>query len=62
MTVDQRGAIAVFQALGFKPEALLGKHVKDRQGMAHDIVVLSQDVARFEAQMRAYGMNEALGG
>ncbi|MET3394768.1 MULTISPECIES: GNAT family N-acetyltransferase [Variovorax] len=61
MTVDQRGAIAVFQALGFKPEALLNKHVKDRQGLAHDLVVLSQDVARFEAQMRAYGMGEALG-
>ena len=59
MTVDQRGAIAVFQALGFRPEALLGKHVKDWQGLTHDLVVLSHDVARFEAQMRAYGMTEA---
>ncbi|WP_454906303.1 N-acetyltransferase family protein [Variovorax gossypii] len=61
MTVDQRSAIAVFQALGFRPEALLSKHVKDWQGVTHDLVVLSHDVARFEAQMRAYGMNEALG-
>ncbi len=61
MTVDQRGAIAVFQALGFRPEALLGKHVRDQKGQAHDIVVLSHDVAQFEAQMRAYGMTEALG-
>lgn len=59
MTVDQRSAIAVFQALGFRPEALLSKHVKDRQGVTHDLVVLSHDVARFEAQMRAYGMTEA---
>ena len=59
MTVDQRGAIAVFQALGFRPEALLSKHVKDRQGQAHDLVVLSHDVAQFEAQMRAYGVTEA---
>jgi RimJ/RimL family protein N-acetyltransferase len=59
MTVDQRGAIAVFQALGFRPEALLTKHVKDRQGQAHDLVVLSNDVAQFEAQMRAYGVTEA---
>ncbi|MBJ2157260.1 GNAT family N-acetyltransferase [Variovorax sp. IB41] len=59
MTVDQRGAIAVFQALGFRPEALLSKHVKDRQGQAHDLVVLSNDVAQFEAQMRAYGVTEA---
>ncbi|MDO9436225.1 GNAT family N-acetyltransferase [Hydrogenophaga sp.] len=62
MTVDQRGAIAVFQALGFRPEALLSRHVKDRRGVAHDLVVLSHDVARFEAQMRAYGMSEVLGG
>ncbi|MDP9993678.1 RimJ/RimL family protein N-acetyltransferase [Variovorax boronicumulans] len=59
MTVDQRSAIAVFQALGFRPEALLSKHVKDRQGVTHDLVVLSHDVAQFEAQMRAYGMTEA---
>ena len=59
MTVDQRGAIAVFQALGFRPEALLSKHVKDRQGQAHDLMVLSNDVAQFEAQMRAYGVTEA---
>lgn len=59
MTVDQRSAIAVFQALGFRPEALLSKHVKDRQGITHDLVVLSHDVAQFEAQMRAYGMTEA---
>lgn len=59
MTVDQRGAIAVFQALGFRPEALLSKHVKDREGRAHDLVVLCQDVAQVEAQMRAYGVTEA---
>jgi RimJ/RimL family protein N-acetyltransferase len=59
MTVDQRGAIAVFQALGFRPEALLTQHVKDRQGVAHDIVVLSHHAAQVEAQLQAYGMTEA---
>ena len=59
MTVDQRGAIAVFQALGFRPEALLTEHVKDRQGVAHDIVVLSHHAAQFEAQILAYGVTEA---
>jgi RimJ/RimL family protein N-acetyltransferase len=59
MTVDQRGAIAVFEGLGFKPEALLREHVKDRDGRAHDIVILSHDVARFHAQMTAYGLGEA---
>ena len=59
MTVDQRGAIAVFEGLGFKPEALLREHVKDRDGRPHDIVILSHDVARFHAQRTAYGLGEA---
>lgn len=59
MTVDQRGAIAVFQALGFRPEALLTQHVKDREGTAHDIVVLCHHAAQVEAQMQAYGVTEA---
>lgn len=59
MTVDQRGAIAVFEGLGFKPEALLREHVKDRDGRPHDIVILSHNVARFHAQRAAYGLGEA---
>ena len=60
MTVDQRGAIGVFEGLGFRAEALLHDHVKDRDGRTHDIVILSHDVARFQSQMAAYGMTEAL--
>ena len=56
MTVDQRGAIAVFEGLGFRAEALLHDHVKDRDGNKHDIVVLGHDVARFQAQLEAYGL------
>ncbi len=57
MTVDQKGAIAVFQTMGFKPEALLHDHAKDRDGKRHDLVILAHDVARFEAQMDAYGVS-----
>jgi RimJ/RimL family protein N-acetyltransferase len=60
MTVDQRGAIAVFESMGFRGEALLRDHVKDRGGAKHDLVILSHDVARFQSQMDAYGMTEAL--
>ncbi len=60
MTVDQKGAIAVFEGMGFRPEALLRDHVKDRDGRKHDLLVLSHDVARFQAQMDAYGVSEAL--
>ena len=60
MTVDQRGAIGVFEGLGFRAEALLHDHVKDRDGNTHDIVILSHDVAKFQSQMAAYGVTEAL--
>ena len=56
MTVDQQGAIAVFQSMGFKPEALLHDHAMDRNGTKHDLVILAHDVARFQSQMEAYGV------
>jgi L-amino acid N-acyltransferase YncA len=62
MTVDQKGAIAVFEGMGFRPEALLRDHVKDREGTKHDLLILSHDVAKFQAQLNAYGVSEALEG
>jgi len=56
MTVDQRGAIAVFEDLGFKAEAVLREHVKDLAGNKHDVAVLSQDVARYLARMQTFGV------
>ncbi|MEO8538807.1 MAG: GNAT family N-acetyltransferase [bacterium] len=61
MTLDQKGAIATFEGLGFRPEALLRDQVKDRQGNKHDLLVLSHEVARFEAQRAAYGVGQAFG-
>lgn len=60
MTVDQKGAISVFEGMGFRPEALLRDHVQDREGKKHDLLILSHDVARFQWQMDAYGVSEAL--
>jgi len=62
MTLDQKGAIAVFESMGFRPEALLHDHVKDRHGNKHDLLVLSRDLVRFQAQMTAYGLDAALDG
>jgi RimJ/RimL family protein N-acetyltransferase len=59
MTVDQKGAIAVFEGLGFSPEAMLRDHVRDRSGRTYDLVVLSHDVARVGARHAAYGLDEA---
>ena len=58
MTPDQRGAIAVFQELGFRGEALLRDHVRDAAGATHDIVIFSLDVARHHAQLETYGYGE----
>ena len=60
MTVDQGGAIAIFEELGFRGEALLRKHVRDRDGALHDIVVLGHDVAQVRGQHEAYGLHDAL--
>ena len=60
MTVDQRAAIALFESLGFKAEALLRDHVRDLDGKKHDIVVLGHNIAQFSAQLEAFGLPEAV--
>ena len=60
MTVDQQAAIALFEGLGFKAEALLRDHVRDVDGKTHDIVVLGHNVAQVRAQMEAYGLPGAV--
>ena len=62
MTVDQNAAIAVFEGLGFRAEALLRGHVKDRAGKRHDIVILGHEVADVLARLEAYGVVEATSG
>lgn len=55
MTADQSASIALFETLGFRGEALLRDHVRDRTGQAHDLVILAHDVERVAAQHRAFG-------
>jgi RimJ/RimL family protein N-acetyltransferase len=57
MTADQLGAIAVFEGMGYRAEALLRDHVKDRDGRKHDLVILSHDVEAFRTRMAAYGLD-----
>jgi RimJ/RimL family protein N-acetyltransferase len=59
MTLDQKGAIAVFEGLGFTLEAMLRDQVKDRDGRKHDLLILSHDVGRMSAHHEAYGLGEA---
>ncbi|MCA0244819.1 MAG: GNAT family N-acetyltransferase [Proteobacteria bacterium] len=60
MTVDQRAAIAVFEELGFRAEAVLRDHVKDHDGQAHDLALLSHDVAEVQSRLRMFGVDDAL--
>jgi len=60
MTVDQQAAIALFESLGFKAEALLRNQVRDVSGQTHDIVVLGHNIEQFGAQLEAYGIPGAV--
>lgn len=60
MTADQVAAIAVFEELGFRAEALLRDHVRDRDGHKHDLALLSHDLAAVRSRLEAYGIGDAL--
>lgn len=60
MTTSQRAGVTVFEELGFRAEALLAKHVADREGGLHDLVLLSHDVETAAARRELYGL-DALG-
>ena len=55
MTIDQKGAIAIFEELGFRGEALLKDHVIDAKGQKHDLVILSCDPGQAAGLRSAYG-------
>ena len=54
MTLDQLGARAVFEELGFQQEALLKEHVRDRNGDDHDIIIMSCNVASAAARLGTF--------
>lgn len=47
MASEQRGAIQVFEKLGFKAEALLTDCVIDRKDRTHDLIIMSYDITGF---------------
>ncbi len=58
MTPDQTGSVALFESLGFRGEALLRDHVRDRTGQLHDLVVLSLRLSAAAARHEAFGWTE----
>jgi|SRR4051794_3195459 len=41
VVAEQEEAVAMFQVLGFQPEAVLPGHVRDRDGVTHDLILLA---------------------
>jgi RimJ/RimL family protein N-acetyltransferase len=55
MTPDQRSSLALFEAAGFRGEALLRDHVHDHLGDPHDLVIMSLHVEEYRRLQTAYG-------
>ena len=60
MTLGQDQAIAVFEEMGFRTEAMFRDHAKDSAGKTHDILIMSHNVAGVMSKMQAFGIDEAL--
>jgi GNAT superfamily N-acetyltransferase len=58
MTPDQKGAISMFEEMGFRGEAMLRDHVRDRNGEVHDLAIYSLNVGRIGASHGAYGFSD----
>lgn len=58
MTPDQTGARALFQELGFQPEAILKDEVRDANGEYHDLLIMACNVETFLAQRHAFGVTQ----
>ncbi|HMO46421.1 MAG TPA: GNAT family N-acetyltransferase [Rubrivivax sp.] len=55
MTLDQSAAIAVFEELGFRAEAVLRKQLRDRDGVVHDLALFSHDIAAVQSRLMRTG-------
>lgn len=58
MTPDQAGAVQLFESLGFRGEALLAGQLRGRDGVEHDLAILSYDAGRVARRHAALGLGE----
>ena len=61
MIAAQDALVAMFQDIGFEPEALLVDFVRDSDGENRDLLRLSHRVDVTQARNRLWGMNEVAG-
>jgi ribosomal protein S18 acetylase RimI-like enzyme len=61
VAADKEGDIAMFTSIGFRPEALLEDHIRDRAGDLHDLVLLAHDVSQVRDDLAVVGADDAVG-
>jgi L-amino acid N-acyltransferase YncA len=62
VVADQAAAMALFTGLGFRGEAVLSDHIRDRDGQLRDLVLLAHHVGDTWAGMAAVGVADELDG
>lgn len=61
VVAEQEGAVRMFADLGFRPEAVLADHVRDREGTLRDLLVLAHVVDDEWATMTSVGIADEVG-
>jgi ribosomal protein S18 acetylase RimI-like enzyme len=58
--VARESDVAIFTRIGFRPEALLEGHIRDREGRRHDLVIMAHQVGEQSGAMNAVGLDQAV--
>jgi ribosomal protein S18 acetylase RimI-like enzyme len=61
VVAEKEGDIAMFTSIGFRPEALLHDHIRDREGNLRDLVLLAHEVGPSSAAMDVLGLASEVG-
>jgi ribosomal protein S18 acetylase RimI-like enzyme len=61
VVAEQEGAVQMFTDLGFRGEALLACHIRDRGGELRDLLVLAHDVGEEWSTLASIGVEDELG-
>jgi L-amino acid N-acyltransferase YncA len=59
---DHEGTIGLFSSLGFQAEALLRDHVRDREGLVHDLIIMGHLVEDTWSAMATAGLEDYMQG
>ena len=60
VVAEQEGAVRMFDDLGFRGEALLRDHIRDRSGALRDLLVLAHDAGDEWSAMASVGVEDEI--